>query len=302
MRSWLTQHGRGCAAACMRLVGSPLASTLNVAVIGIALALPAGLYVVLGNLQDLARAHGGGPQVSVYMALDAGGSDVASVRDRLKQHARVERFRFVPRDQALRELKTSVGIADVVDTLQHNPLPDAFVIDAKEANPEALEALRGEFRKWPKVAHVQLDSAWARRLDALLTAGKFALLLLAASLAFGMVAVTFNTIRLQILTQREEIEISNLIGATDAFIRRPFLYHGAVLGAAGGLAAWALVWLGVHVLNQGLTELAQLYGANLRLQPPSLEDGGSLLLFSTWLSWFGAWLCVQQHLGRVEAA
>ena len=145
------------------------------------------------------------------------------------------------------------------------------------------------------MAHVQLDSAWARRLDALLTAGKFALLLLAASLAFGMVAVTFNTIRLQILTQQEEIEISNLIGATDAFIRRPFLYHGAVLGAAGGLAAWALVWLGVHVLNQGLTELAQLYGANWRLQPPSLEDGGSLLLFSTWLSWVGAWLCVQQH-------
>jgi cell division transport system permease protein len=286
----------------MRLVGSPLASALNVAVIGIALALPAGLYVILANLQDLARTHEGGPQVSVYMALDADSNDVASVRERLKRHSRIENFRFVPREEALRELKTSAGIAEVVDSLQHNPLPEAFVIDAGKGNPEALEALREEFRKWPKVAHVQLDAAWARRLDAWLRAGKFALLLLAASLAFGMVAVTFNTIRLQILTQREEIEITRLIGATDGFVRRPFLYHGAVLGAAGGLTAWALVWLGVYVLNHGMTELAQLYGTSFRLQPPSPEDGGSLLLFSTWLAWFGAWLCVQQHLGRTAAA
>jgi len=302
VKSWFTQHARGLGAALMRLVRSPVASALNVAVIGIALALPAGLYVILGALQDLAHTRGAAPQVSVYMALDAGHDDVASVRDRLKQHPRVERFRIVPREEALRELRMSAGIADVVDSLQHNPLPDAFIIDARESNPDILEALREEIRKWPKVAHVQLDSDWARRLDALLRAGKFALLLLAASLAFGMVAITFNTIRLQILTQRDEIEISRLIGATDAFIRRPFLYHGAVLGAAGGLAAWTLVGLGIHVLNHGLAELAQLYSATFRLQPPTPEDGGSLLLFSTWLSWFGAWLCVQQHLVQTEPA
>ena len=283
-----------------RLVRSPLASALNIAVIGIALALPAGLYVVLGNLQHLARAHGGGPQVSLYLGLDASTADVALIRDRLVQHAQVGTVRFVPRDQALRELKAAAGIADVFDSLPGNPLPDAFVIEAREGNPATLEVLREEFRAWPKVAHVQLDALWARRLDALLRVGKFALLLLAASLAFGMVTVTFNTIRLQILTQREEIEISKLIGATDAFIRRPSLYYGALLGVAGGLSAWALVALGTTVLNHGLLELVKLYGSNFRLQALSAGDSGSLLFFSTGLCWFGAWLSVRQHLTQVD--
>ena len=300
MRSWLTQHLRAFAGSMARLASSPLASALNIAVIGIALALPAGLYVVLGNLQHLARAHGGGPQVSLYLALDAGAADVALIRDRLVRQAQVGSFRFVPRDQALRELKAGAGIADVVDSLPSNPLPDAFVIEAREGNPATLEALREEFRAWPKVAHVQLDALWARRLDALLRAGKFALLLLAASLAFGMVTVTFNTIRLQILTQREEIEISKLIGATDAFIRRPLLYYGSLLGAAGGVAAWALVALGTTVLNHGLLELVALYGSNFRLQALSAEDGSSLLIFATGLGWFGAWLSVRQHLSQVD--
>jgi cell division transport system permease protein len=283
-----------------RLASSPLASGLNVAVIGIALALPAGLYVVLGNLQHLARAYGSAPQLSLYLALDAGAADASLIRDRLAQQAQVASFRFVPRDQALRELKAGAGIADVIDSLPRNPLPDAFVIEASHGNPATLEALRDEFRTWPKVAHVQLDALWARRLDALLRVGKFVLLLLAASLAFGMVTVTFNTIRLQILTQREEIEISKLIGATDAFIRRPFLYYGALLGTAGGGAAWALVALATAGLNHGLVELVNLYGSNFRLQPLSAEDGASLLGFSAWLCWLGAWLSVRQHVTQVD--
>ena len=302
MRNWLAQHIRAFAGSIARLASSPLASGLNVAVIGIALALPAGLYVVLGNLQHLARAYGSAPQLSLYLALDAGASDVTLIRDRLARQAQVASFRFVPRDQALRELKAGAGIADVVDSLPRNPLPDAFVIEASQGHPATLEALRDEFRSWPKVAHVQLDALWAKRLDALLRVGKFALLLLAASLAFGMVTVTFNTIRLQILTQREEIEISKLIGATDAFIRRPFLYHGALLGVAGGVTAWCLVTLGTLALNHRLIELVHLYGSNFQLQPLSAENSGSLLAFSTWLCWFGAWLSVRQHIIEVDPA
>jgi cell division transport system permease protein len=136
----------------------------------------------------------------------------------------------------------------------------------------------------------------------LLRLGKFVVLLLAAVLGSGMVAVTFNTIRLQILTQREEIEVSRLIGATDPFIRRPFLYYGAVLGAFGGVAAWTLVWAGAYALNHSLTEIGQIYGANLSLQPLTLAESAGILLFSTWLGWFGAWLSVQQHLAGVDPA
>lgn len=302
MRIWLTQHARTLAATLARLARSRIAGLLNIAVIGIALALPVGGYVVLGNLQHLARTHGSTPQLSLFLALDAGSDDAASVRDRLKQHANVLKFSFVPRDQALRELKASAGLAEVVDSLQHNPLPDAFVVDARESGAENLEKLREEFRKWPKVAHVQLDSAWAKRLDALLRLGKFVLLLLAAVLAFGMVTVTFNTIRLQILTQREEIEVSRLIGATDPFIRRPFLYYGAVLGAFGGLTAWALVVAGAYALNRSLTEIGQIYGVSVDLQPLTLVESAGIVMFSTWLCWLGAWLSVQQHLAGVEPA
>ena len=302
MRTWLTQHARTLAATLARFARSRMASLLNIAVIGIALALPVGGYVILGTLQHLARTHGSTPQLSVFLALDASGDDAASVRDRLKRHASVLKFSFVPRDQALRELKASAGLADVVDSLQHNPLPDAFVVDARDGGAGNLQNMREEFRKWPKVAHVQLDTAWATRLDALLRLGKLVVLLLAAALGIALVAVTFNTIRLQILTQREEIEVSRLIGATDPFIRRPFLYYGAVLGAFGGLAAWALVWAGAYVLNHSLTEIGQIYGASLNLRRLTPEESTGIVLFSTWLCWLGAWLSVQQHLVAVDPA
>ena len=297
MRIWLAQHARTLAATLARFARSPLSSLLNVAVIGVALALPVSLYVILGNLQQLAQAHGSTPQLSLYMALDAGDQEVALVRDRLQQDPRVGRFSFVPRDQALQDLKSSAGLAEVVDSLHQNPLPHAFVVDPRSGSAESLERLRDELRKWPKVAHVQLDSAWARRLDALLRVGAIALLLLAAALAFGMVTVTFNTIRLHILTQREEVEVSRLLGATDPFIRRPFLYYGVILGAAGAAAAWVLVWLGVYVLNQGLTEIGQLYGTGLQLRPLTAEDSGGILVLSAALCWLGAWLSVRRHLG-----
>ena len=297
MRVWLTQHSRALVATLTRFARSPLASLLNVAVIGIAAALPVGLYVVLDNLQQVVRAHGSAPQLSLYLALDASDPDVAAIRRRLEQDLRVAKFNFVPREQALQELTAGAGLAAVVESLQHNPLPHAFVVDPRGRGPEALETLRDEFRKWPKVAHVQLDSAWAKRLDALLNVGEVALLLLAAALGFGMITVTFNTIRLQILAQREEIEVSRLLGAIDPYIRRPFLYYGTLLGAAGAVAAWALVWLGIVTLNTSLSELGLLYGTTLQLQPLSILDSGRVALVLIALGWLGAWLSVRRHLG-----
>ncbi len=204
----------------------------------------------------------------------------------------------MPREQALKELKASTGLADVVDSLPQNPLPDAFVVLPRDTQPEALEKLRDEVRGWPKVTHVQLDTAWARRLEAGLKLARLAVWLLATLFAFALVAVTFNTIRLQILTRREEIEVSKLIGATDPFIRRPFLYFGALQGLAGGVAAWAIIWAGVWLLNGALAELTQLYSARIELQhlgtgrqprasscfpPGSAGSGPGSRSTSTWL-------------------
>jgi cell division transport system permease protein len=252
-------------------------------------------------LQNSARALASEPQVSLFLALDAGRADAAQIEARLKRHPGVSTWRYVPRDQALAELKRSAGLADVVDSLPQNPLPDAFIVESRDPAPQALEALRVELAGWPKVAHVQLDAAWARRLEAGLRLGRIAVSVLAALFAFALVAVTFNVIRLQIVTRRDEIEVARLIGATHSFIRRPFLYFGALQGLAGGAAAWAILWLAVYPLNSALGELSQLYDAHLELSHMNLRDTAGLLAFSTALGWLGSWLSVGRHLGRKRA-
>jgi len=300
MKAWLWHQLDSLVTTLARFGRAPIVMLLNIGVIGIALALPVGLYVTLDNLRGVVHTLASDPQLSVFLAPDAGSADAAKIEARLKQHAAVRDVRYVPRDQALKELKASTGLADVVDSLPSNPLPDAFVVQPRGAAPEALERLRDEVSRWPKVTHVQLDAAWARRLEAGLKVARLVVWLLATLFAFALVAVTFNTIRLQILTRREEIEVSKLIGATDSFIRRPFLYFGALQGLAGGVAAWAIIWAGLQLLNHGLADLSRLYATQIELRHLSLEDSASLLLFSAGLGWFGAWLSVDQHLARIE--
>lgn len=299
MRAWLAHHRRGFSATLGRIARTPLGSALNILVIGIALSLPLGLYVALDNVQASSRQLSSEPQISAFIALDASRTEVAQIDSRLKQDARVQKYRFVPRDQALQELKQASGLADIVDSLPRNPLPDAFVITARGGTPQALEALRDEIEQWPRVAHVQLDAAWARRLDAIVRLGRLVVTLLAGLLAVALVAVAFNTIRLQILTQREEIEVARLIGATDAFIRRPFLYFGAFLGVAGGIAGWLIVAGGVWLINHNLGELSRVYATLFRLQYLDPVSTASVLVLSAALGWFGAWLSVDRNLAGI---
>lgn len=300
MRAWLRHHARALTGTLRKLVAFPFATAFNVMVLGIALALPAGLYVGIANLQSAARNAAPEPQLTVFMALDATPADVREIDTRLKKHDQVAHLRYVPREQALEEMKRASGMAGITDGLGQNPLPDAFVIDARDSSPSALQGLRAELAGWPKVASVQLDAEWAQRLDAVLRLGRLALMLLATLLAFALVAVTFNTIRLQILTQREEIEVATLIGATAAFVRRPFLYFGALLGLLGGLAACTLVWIALSVLNRALTDLSLLYGARWTLRYLSPGDAAGLLIFAAALGLLGAWLSVTRHLADAK--
>lgn len=300
MKNWLRQHRLCLTATLARLARTPLASVLNIGVIGVALALPLAFYVVLVNVQDLAKDKTPAPQVSLFLKLEAQTADTREIENRLKKHAAIATYRFISRDQALADLKAKSGLADAIASLGRNPLPDGFVVDAKENTVAALEQLRDEFKAWPKVEHVQLDSEWARRLDATLQLGRLMVLVLGALLAFALVAVTFNTIRLQILTQRAEIEVAKLIGATNPFVRRPFLYYGAVMGLTGGIVGWLIVWGGLRLLNDRLASLTQLYGANLKLHHLGSSDTLSLCVFAAALGWLGAWLSASRNLAEFE--
>jgi cell division transport system permease protein len=300
MTSWLAAHRRACAGTLARLLRTPLASLFNIAVIGTALALPLGFYVVLASLQGLARDYSPQPQLSVFLAPEATAAEARAIGERLKGREGVSASRFVPRAEALETLKSRTGLDNIIAGLPGNPLPDAWVVSAAGADAATLDAMRGEFRQWPKVAEVHVDSDWARRLDQLLALGRHAVLLLATALAFALVAVTFNTIRLQILTQRDEIEVAKLIGATDGWIRRPFLYFGAVTGLIGGVAAWLMVWGVLALFNDRLQPLAALYGLPLQLHHLNNGDSATLLFFAATLGWFGAWLSVRRHLGAYD--
>ena len=283
-----------------RMFASKLAGLLSILVIGIALSLPAGMYVMLQNAQGLVAQLSGTPQISLFLSMDTKADDVDRLRKQLAQNPAITRAEFVARDRALEQLKVSTGLSDVIGGLNQNPLPDAFIVYPKQGAAQALNELRNELAKLPKVELAQLDSAWAYKLEALLKFGRMAVLILASLLSLALVAITFNTIRLQILTQREEIEVARLIGATNGFIRRPFLYFGAIQGLLGGIMAWFIISLSMLLLNWQLDALSQLYARQFSLHLLSPGDSLTLLLFSMYLGWLGAWLSVARHLSQNE--
>jgi cell division transport system permease protein len=296
MNAWLRQHAHALRAALRRFSRS--AGLLSALVIGVALSLPAGGYTLLEGLRTVAARVSFEPQISLFLRADAKRADTDALRAALKADRRVTGVRFVPREQALRELSAVQGMPEVIAALGRNPLPDTLVVNVKE---EALEPLAAELRKQPAVAQVQADSIWARRLAALAGIGRLALWLLAALLGIGLIAVTFNTIRLQVLTQREEIEVLKLIGATDAFIRRPFYYLGALQGLAGGLVALGIVGAGLGLLNREVGALAESYGSGFRFAFLSAADALGIVAFAALIGWLGAYLSVSRHLRELEA-
>ncbi|MDD2663010.1 MAG: permease-like cell division protein FtsX [Dechloromonas sp.] len=299
MKAWFAQHRAALGSAFRRLWASPLNTALSLLVIGIAMTLPGFGYVVLDNLRELGRNASGAQQISVFMELSATRRDVADIENRLRQ-ASTATWRFVPKEEALQRIQASEGMAEIVSSLPRNPLPDAFVVEPRNTDPEALETLKKELAGWPKVAHVQLDSSWVKRFDAFLRLGKLALALLAGLFGAGLVAVTFNTIRLQVLAQAAEIEVARMIGATDAFIRRPFYYFGALQGACGGLLAAGLVLGALQLLAGPVGELATLYGAGFALHLPGLPEIAGFAGLGAFLGWLGAQLSVSLSLRKFD--
>jgi len=300
MNAWMRQHRQALWRAAGKLAAQRTASLLNALVIGIALALPVGGYVLLANLQSLASRSTLEPEISVFLDQGAKPADAGALAARLRADARIAAVRFVPRAEALEALKRTQGFAEIVAALDANPLPDAFVLRVRDTAPASLDALATELRGVAGIAHVQTDAAWARRLDALLGIGRAGILLLTALLATGLLAVTFNSIRLQILTQREEIEVSRLLGATDGFIQRPFYYLGALQGLAGGAIAIAAVAAGVAVLNRGVRQLAATYASGFELGFLSPADAIAVGIFATLLGWLGANLSVSMYLREAQ--
>ena len=232
--NWLRQQLRASLAALRQLGAHPIATLLTTLAIGVAISLPSGLYLLLNNLERLAGDLPAQPEISLYLDTDIPAAERDAVAARIKQHPALASHRYIPRDVALQALGEAQHLADITAGLEQNPLPDAWVIQPKNTTPAQMKGLEIEFAKLPGVAEVHVDSDWAQRLQAALALGQIAVLLLAGLLGIALVAISGNAIRALILAKRDEIEVSRLIGATDRYIRRPFLY-------LGGLGAWFTV-------------------------------------------------------------
>ena len=298
MTTWLAQHQDAMLLALRRLGAAPVNSLLSLLAIGVALALPAGGEMLLANALQLAGTTSAVPQISIFMSATAEPQAATEIESRLSKLGGVKHVLLLPKEETLTRLKANSGLRDVIEALPTNPFPDALVVTAMDERPETMESLAAGFRQWPKVEHVQLDSAWVRRLDALLKLGRTALMLIGALLGTGLIAISFSIIRMQLLAHRAEIEVSQLLGATDGFIRRPFLYHGLLLGLAGGITAWLLVRAAALWLRAPLAELVRAYDLSLTLQALGAQDSAVLLGSAAALGWLGAMISLRQHLKR----
>ena len=307
MTIWLRQHGFALLQALRHVFKARSGFLLNVLVVSIALALPFAGLTLLENVRPVSAQIAVEPEISIFLAMDTprdrATALASNIRRLLQDAGSTGKVEFISREKALNALKDKTGMSDTLATLGANPLPDGYVIKLagfrNAADALRIDAIAVQLKALPGVEHVQVDSAWVKRLAALLHILRLALLLLALTLGVVVVAVVFNTIRLQVMNQREEIEVSRLVGATDAFIYRPFYYAGALLGlAAGGLALGAVA-LALQPLNDTIAEFARLYASEFRLLPLGAVASLQLLALSAALGLAGSILSVQRHLARL---
>ena len=307
MKTWIREHSMALGAAVARIRNSPGSFSFNVLVIALALMLPLAGLTLLENLRPVSRELAVEPEISVFLSTEVARDRVQAIADEIRQAAQQAgvnaKLDYVPREKALEAMKTRAGLGDVVTALGSNPLPDAYVVriaaghaDDDGAAPARIEKLAASLEKMAGVENVQLDAAWVKRLAALLQLASSVLALLAASLCGVVLAVVFNTIRLQIVTQHEEIGVARLLGATDAFIARPFYYMGGLLGMAAGALALLAVLCALALLNTSVMQLASLYGSAFLLQPLNAETVAGLLAGSALLGVLGAAMSVRRAL------
>ena len=299
MKGWLTTHAHACERAINRLISQPMVTLLSVFVIGLTITLPLGLYVMFANVSAAARRVNTEPNVNVYLALNASEQETREVEKRLKAMNNVNQVTFISRDAALAEMKRVANLADLVASLEANPLPHAFSVRPSVSDQATLEALNARIAQLPKVENITMDFEWAQKLRRLGTFAERLVLLLGLMLATAVVFVTGNTIRLQILTQKDEIEVSQLIGATRHFIRRSFLYFGALQGLLAGLVAVLAVLVFVWWVGAEVHALTISYGTSFSLSVPTLQLSLAVVALSALLGWFGAFLSVWLYLRRV---
>lgn len=302
MKTWLARHAQTLMGSLGRIVRNPVATAMTIAVIAVALALPLFLSVLLQNTLAATANWNQAFELSVYLSTKAGSERAEALARQLRQRADVASVRVVSSDQALADFRASSGFGKALDLLDANPLPYTLVVTPTvvASTPEGTAALRTSIGTMADVDTVQLDTEWVQRLHAMLEVLRRVVWLTGGLLGLSVALVVGNTIRLDILNRQAEIEVMKLVGATDGFTRRPFLYSGVWYGLGGGLGAIVVVAAAVALLDKPLEHWALLYGGGFHLEGLRFASAARIVGMAISLGWLGSWVAATRHIRAVD--
>lgn len=301
-KAWLLLHAQSFVYSLGQYYRNLLSSILTTAVIGISLALPGGFYLLLENAQQVTAGWGGSIQITAFLKPDIDDTVANTFVSRLLDSPNIEAAKFINRDQALAEYKELSGFSEVIDLLDENPLPSIVIIFPKiDALTEGKDRQIIDFIvSQPEVEVAQYDQQWVKRLYGIIEIIQRFVIIFSAFIGVGVLLIIGNTIRMAIYYHRSEIEITKLFGATDHFIRRPFLYSGFWYGLSGGISAWLLLTITLQFLKQPVSRLAELYASEFSLNNLTATETLIMLACGVFLGLFGSWISVQRHLRTIE--
>ncbi len=296
------RHVQHAMASMGELWRNPISSIMTMAVLGVSLSLPAALQVLVKNAETITESWNSAAEISLFIDKQRSERTIQSLLTRISAYPEVSAVTYIDRDQALDEFQKLSGFGEAIAYLDDNPLPAVITVtpDSQHASPNGARELLKKLELEPEVSFGRLDIEWLERLQAVVRLLERTVLAIALLLVLAVVLVIGNTIRLAIMNRRTEIEVMKLVGATESFIQRPFLYTGIWFGVIGGILAWLIINILVWYLDSALAELLGLYGSELEMQTLTLIELGELVLLASFLGWLGSYLSVRQHLRAIE--
>jgi cell division transport system permease protein len=295
-------HAHALFSSLGRLVASPFTSVMTIVVLAIAISLASGFYILVANLQQLTGNLEASNQISLFLRYEISNAKANSLADRIRRNPSVQEVKLITKEQALKEFQTYSGFGEAIKALEKNPLPFVIQVVPRNSleNKQAIEALLGTLKQETEVDFAQMDMQWVERLQSIMEVAQRGVTLLSLLLGVGVLFITGNTIRLELHNRRDEVVIAKLVGATDGFIQRPFLYSGFWMGFFSGVAAWFIVTVTTLILKQPIEKLSGLYDSAFHILFLGFTETLELLAISSGLGIAGSWIVLHFQLQKLK--
>lgn len=301
-KSYLLNHAHGLFSSLGRLSRTPFTSVMTILVLSVAISLAGCFYIIVANIQQLTGNLQASNQMSLFLKEHVTDSAGQKLAEQLKQNSNIESIKFISKSQAMDEFKANSGFGDALSALDNNPLPHVIQVLPKDIldSREAIDKLMAEIKQIPQVEFVQVDMQWVERLQAIMLIASRGVMVVSVLLGFAVTFITGNTIRLELQNRQDEVFISKLVGATHAFIQRPFLYTGFWLGLIAGFSAWLIITIMLLILENPVEKLSALYNGSFELLFLSFSEFILLLMITSALAVIGSGVVLHYQLRQLK--